>query len=117
MGDYVDTLKSIFVEAAKLAKVIPNNLFKLKKYKCPDLTQARDTKIVWWRLWSDNGKPREGEVYKCYKKVKKLFCKLSRQCVTEKKERIVWISGQLIEKGRKSFLENSEKNKEKWITY
>ena len=27
MGDYVDTLKSIFVEAAKLAKVIPNNLF------------------------------------------------------------------------------------------
>ena len=44
MDNYVDTLKSIFVEAAKLAKVIPNNLFKLKKYTCPDLTQARDTK-------------------------------------------------------------------------
>jgi protein tyrosine phosphatase len=79
MGDYVDTLKSIFVEAAKLAKVIPNNLFKLKKYKCPDLTQARDTKRFWWRLWSDNGRPREGEVYKCYKNVKKLFRESSRQ--------------------------------------
>ena len=108
MGDYVDTLKSIFVEAAKLAKVIPNNLFKLKKYKCPDLTQARDTKRFWWRLWSDNGRPREGEVYQCYTNVKKLFRESSRQ-----KQQIVWISGQLTEKGRKLLLENSEKNKEK----
>ena len=51
-----------------------NNVFK------PDLSQARDTKRFWWRLWTNNGKPREGEVYKCYKNVKKLFRKLSRQC-------------------------------------
>jgi hypothetical protein len=40
--------------------------------------------------------------------VKKLFRESSRQ-----KQQIVWISGQLTEKGRKLLLENSEKNKEK----
>jgi hypothetical protein len=73
--NYVDTLKSIFVEAAKLAKVIPKNVFKPKKYWCPDLSQS---KRFWWRLWSDNVRPKEGEIYKCYKNVKKLFRKLSR---------------------------------------
>jgi len=73
VDNYVDTLKSIIVEAAKLAKVIPKNVFKSKKYWFPDLSQARDTKTFWWRLLSDNCKPREGEVYKCYKNVKKLF--------------------------------------------
>ena len=78
----MDKLKSIFVETAKL---IPKNVIKPKKYWCPDLSQARHTKRFWWRLWSDNGKPREGEIYKCYKNVKKLFRKLSRHCLTFKK--------------------------------
>ena len=48
---------------------------------CPDQSQARDTNRFWWRLWLDNGRPRDGEVFKCYKNVKKwndgvlgLFC-------------------------------------------
>ncbi|KAK2139068.1 hypothetical protein LSH36_2067g00003 [Paralvinella palmiformis] len=51
VDNYVNTLKFVFVEAAKLAKVIHKNVFKPKKY----WPRARDTKIFWWRLLTCNG--------------------------------------------------------------
>jgi hypothetical protein len=38
-------------------------------------------KRFWYALWSDNGKPREGVVFDCYKGIKKLTRKISRQNV------------------------------------
>ena len=45
------------------------------------ISKARDTKRFWWRLWLDNGRPRDGEVFKCYKNVRKLYRKITRQCI------------------------------------
>ena len=35
-------------------------------------------KRFWWRLWVQNGRPRSGWVFKCWKGLKKLFSKTSR---------------------------------------
>jgi len=111
MDNYVDTLKSIFVEVAKLAKVIPKNVLKPKKYWCPDLSQARDTKRFWWRLWTDNGRSREGEVYKCYKNVKNLFRKLLRQCVTSKNKELYESLYRLLKRVLKVSVKRTKKSK------
>ena len=81
LDNYIENLKSACVNAAKASNVIPHKLFRPKKYWCPDLSRARDTKRFWWHLWLNNGRPRSGEVYKCYKNVKKLYRKLTRQCI------------------------------------
>jgi len=68
VDNYVDTLKFIFVEAAKLAKVIPKNILKPTKYWCPDLSQSRDMKTFWWRRYGlimvDQGKEKYINVIK-----------------------------------------------------
>jgi hypothetical protein len=66
-------------DAAREAGCIPKHANKPKPYWCPDLSRLRDKKRFWWNMWIMNGRPRDGEVFKCYKGVKKLFRKISRQ--------------------------------------
>ena len=66
--------------AAKRAG-IPNKILRPKKYWRPDLSRARDTKRFWWNLWVVNVRSRSGQVFACYKNTKRLFRKLSRECV------------------------------------
>ena len=75
---YVDQLTNCMIDSAKNARIVPKIRYQPKKYWCPDLSRARDTKRFWWRLWCDIGRPRQGAVYKCYKNTKKLYRKLSR---------------------------------------
>jgi hypothetical protein len=52
-----------------------------KPYWCPELGMLRDKKRCWWNLWVQNGRPRSGVVYECWKGVKKLFRQASRKCM------------------------------------
>ena len=63
------------------AGCIQNRRYKSKPFWCPELSAARDKKRFWWQLWVQNGRPRSGEVFKCYKGVKKLFRGLCRRSV------------------------------------
>jgi len=58
----------------------PKRCFKPKAYWCPELSQIRDKKRFWYKLWVSNGRPRSGVVFQCYKGVKKLFRRVSRDC-------------------------------------
>ena len=49
---------------------------------CPELSQLRDRERFWWKIWVENGRPRQGAVFDCYKGVKKLFRKLCRRKIT-----------------------------------
>ena len=46
------------------------------------MSALRDRKRFWWRIWVENGRPRSGVVYDCYKGSKKLFRKVSRLLLT-----------------------------------
>jgi hypothetical protein len=67
---YMTTIHNAMMEAARKSGIIPRKLNRPKNYWCPDLSRARDTKRFWWCLWTDNGRPRSGEIFKCYKHVK-----------------------------------------------
>ena len=81
VDDHIEGLSHALFDAARESQVISSRRYKPKKYWCPELSRARDTKRFWWRMWNDNGRPRQGEVYRCYKNVKKIFRKLSRQSI------------------------------------
>ena len=53
-------------------------VYRPKAFWCPELTVLRDRKRFWWHLWVDNGRPRQGVIFDCYKGVKKLFRKVCR---------------------------------------
>ena len=74
-------LSSILHGATSEAGCVPKKVHKPKAYWCPQLDKLRQKKLFWWRLWVDNGRPRHGAVYSCWKNVKKLFRRVSRQCV------------------------------------
>ena len=76
-----------------------------------NFSQARDTKRFWWRLWTDNGRSREGEVYKCYKNVKNLFRKLLRQCVTSKNKELYESLYRLLKRVLKVSVKRTKKSK------
>ena len=68
---------------AKLAGCPPKKLNTPKRYWCPELSRLRDSKRFWWQLGVDNGRPRTGEVYKCWKGLKKMFRQLCRKRVDQ----------------------------------
>ena len=45
----------------------------VKPYCAPDLRALAKRKRFWFRLWKSCGRPRSGEVFKCYKQIKKTF--------------------------------------------
>ena len=79
---YMDKLCEAIHSAAHTAGCTGKQKYSPKPYWCPRLSQLRDKKRFWWRLWSSNGKPRSGQVYLCYKGVKTLFRKTFRQSIT-----------------------------------
>jgi hypothetical protein len=79
---YVTKVNDAIHTSAAAAGCTQQRKFKPKPYWCPRLSQLRDKKRFWWRLWVDNGRPRSGSVYDCYKGVKKLFRQVFRQSVT-----------------------------------
>jgi len=80
---YICSIAEAMVEAAKLAGCIPKKQYSPKKYWCPELSRLRDSKRFWWHLWVSNGRPRIGEVFKCWKGVKKMFRQLCRKRVDQ----------------------------------
>ena len=77
---YVHTINTAIHDSAKEAGCVCKKQFKPKPYWCPQLSLIRDKKRFWWSLWVDNGRPRAGPVFNCWKGMKKLFRKVSRQC-------------------------------------
>ena len=77
---FLDKINSAFHESTKEAGCVNNNRVKPKPYWCPQLSFLRDRKRFWWSLWVANDRHRSGQVFQCWKGVKKLFGKVSRQC-------------------------------------
>lgn len=76
VDNYLSKIHQAMIEAARKSDIIPRKMNHPKKYWCPDLTRARDTKRFWWLLWNGTGRPRRGEVFNCYKHVKKTVQKV-----------------------------------------
>ena len=103
LDEYVDSLRSCMIESARKAGCIPRHIFQPKKYWCPELSRARDTKRFWWQLWVANDRPRHGMVYTCYKHVKRLFRKLSRSCVLNSQNELYYSLDNLLHRDTNAF--------------
>ncbi len=64
------TIDSIWHESAVRSGCVSA---KVSKPWCPKLSEIRDKKWFWWRIWVDIGRPRQGAVYVAYKRVKTLL--------------------------------------------
>ena len=74
--------------------------FKPKAYWCPELSMLRNRKRFWWKIWSEAGRPRSGQVFECYKGCKKLFRKRSRHYMSSMLEDDFRRTNQLFHDGR-----------------
>jgi hypothetical protein len=79
VDDYLMVLNQAMRDAAKEAGCYNNTKWKPKAYWCPELNALRDQKHFWWTLWCQNGRPRTGAVYGCWKNIKKTFRRVSRK--------------------------------------
>jgi hypothetical protein len=52
---------------------------KPRSFWCPELGLLKHRKRFWWRLWKLNDRPSSGEVYECWKAIKKEFRRVSRR--------------------------------------
>lgn len=82
MDSYVNRLCNALKEAAADAGCVAARGLIPKTYWCPEIHTLAARKKFWWRLWVENGRPRRGQVFACYKLVKKLFRKLCRYKIT-----------------------------------
>ena len=78
----MDKLNCAMRDSAVEAGCYSKQHVKPKRYWCPELSKLRDRKRCWWKLWVENGRPREGSVFSVYKDVKKAFRRISRYHVT-----------------------------------
>ena len=82
---YVNTrmreLTGLIHSAAIASGCSVQSSFRPKAHWSADLTYLRDIKRFWWYIWVQNGRPREGAVFDCYKFSKKQFRKASRKCL------------------------------------
>ena len=81
LDNYIYKVNNIIHSATVESGCLPQTRYKPRPYWCPELSEIRDKKRFWWRLWVDNDRPRTGEVFKCYKYVKKLFRRMCRSRV------------------------------------
>jgi hypothetical protein len=81
VDSFVSNITQAIHNAAQEAGCTQERKNPPKSFWCPRLAQLRDKKRFWWRLWGDNGRPRSGTIYECYKNVKKLFRKTFRQSI------------------------------------
>ena len=111
---YTDVLRNIFIKAARDADIVPKKMFTPKKYWCPELSKARDTKRFWWRLWTANGRPKDGQVYNCYTNVKRLYRKLSRQCIYARNNELYGSLNELFRRDKNRFWRSIKKSKKSY---
>ena len=64
---YMDKLNCAMRDSAIEAGCYSKQHVKTKRYWCPELSKLRDRKRFWWKLWVENGRPREGSVFSVYK--------------------------------------------------
>ena len=62
---HVQQLNEAMCDAAQSAGCVPWRVFKPKPYGCPELSQPRDRKQFWWKIWVENGRPWHGAVFDC----------------------------------------------------
>ena len=74
----LEQINNILITATKQSGCIPQKVLKAKTYWCPELSQLRDKKRIWWSIWISLGRPREGLIFTILKDLKKKFRKLSR---------------------------------------
>ena len=79
---YMDKLNCAMRDSAVEAGCYSKQHVKPKRYWCPELSKLRDRKRFWWKLWVENGRPREGSVFSVYKDIKKAFRRRSGYHVT-----------------------------------
>ena len=77
---YIEDVSNAMHQAAKEAGFTPAKVFPPKPYWCPELAYIRDRKKFWFHVWTQAGKPRDCQLYECYKGIKKLFRRVTRQC-------------------------------------
>jgi len=78
---YICDINKAFHSSASEAGCVSTKHFKPKPYWCPELSELRNKKRFWWRLWGENGRPRSGAVFDCYKGIKRMFRSYSRKCM------------------------------------
>ena len=74
----LEQINDILTTATKQSGCIPQKVLKAKTYWCPELSQLRDKKRIWWSIWISLDRPREGLIFNILKDIKKKFRKLSR---------------------------------------
>jgi exonuclease III len=110
---YCDSLRDAFHTAAAAAGGDKGNYFRPKPYWCPELSQLRDRKRLWWKIWSDCGRPRDGHVFQSYKGVKKLYRKMCRQRANDKVKSYLLDINQLYKERKMTAFWNKIKVKKK----
>ena len=70
IDEYIGQINNAIHMSSREAGCTPHHNFKPKPYWCPELSVIRDRKRFWYSIWSQNGKPRSGVVFECYKGVK-----------------------------------------------
>ena len=73
IDDYISKLNEAIHNATVSSGCIPKRKQGPKSFWTPALSEARDRKRFWWRVWKENGRPRSGHVYDCYKLSKLYF--------------------------------------------
>ena len=81
VNTYLENLSNAIHASSKEAGCVNDKQSVPKKWWCPQLSQLRDKTRFWRNLWNSIDRPRSGQVYNCYKAVKKLYRKTCRQCV------------------------------------
>ena len=79
VDNYLNAINGAIHTAVEEAGCVTKNNFKPKSYWCPELSALRDRKRFWWSLWDQNGRPRSGVVFDCYKSITKLRIKSCRR--------------------------------------
>ena len=83
VDDQLNRINQVLHDAATEAGCSPKRKHLPKPYWNPDLSRMRDRKRFWWKLWTDNDRPRNGIIYEIYKAIKKQFRSLSRRSANE----------------------------------
>ena len=79
IDNYIDSFCSAVHTAARSVTQCRPHHPDPKPYWCNELNKLRDRKKFWWKLWLDNGKPKQGQIFVCHKYIKKVFRKSCRK--------------------------------------
>ena len=72
-------INNILKDATREAGCIPKKILAPRAYWCPELSALRDKKRIWWTIWVQSNRPREGLIFNINKDLKKKFRRLCRR--------------------------------------